>query len=49
MGAVTGRDALLDLHVDARVASPWWTMHKRASGSKVPVFSIVVLDGSKCH
>lgn len=41
MGAVTGHDALLDLHVDAWVASPWWTMHKRASGSKVPVFSIV--------
>lgn len=55
MGAVTGRDALLDLHVDARVASPWWTMHKRTLGSKVPIFSIVgrdtsqVLDGSKCH
>lgn len=55
MGVVAGRDALLGLHVNARVVSPWWTMHKRALGSKVPIFSIVgrdtsqVLDGSKCH
>lgn len=55
VGVVAGRDALLGLHVDAWVVSPWWTMHKRALGSKVPIFSIVgrdtsqVLDGSKGH
>lgn len=55
VGVVTGCDALLGLHVDAWVASPWGTMHKRALGSKVPIFNIVgrdtsqVLDGSKYH